>query len=135
MATTHIQAARTVAKTSVAKKASEWLVILADRPGVLDQRIQIRPTHSKNFVKLHEAGIVSWAGPVFTDHSLPGTKRRPFVGSVIVMNAPSVEAVRKTLEKDIFVTQGIWDWEAVKILPFETTLRKPVEKAGSFETA
>ncbi|KAH9205633.1 hypothetical protein DL95DRAFT_397467 [Leptodontidium sp. 2 PMI_412] len=108
-------------------KTSEWLVILADNPGVLERRIQIRPVHSKAFVKLHETGFVSWAGPVFKEHVSQGI--RPFIGSVMVVNAESREKVQETLKNDIFVKEGIWDWAGVKILPFKTTVRQPTEES------
>ncbi|KAF8860373.1 hypothetical protein BDZ45DRAFT_672670 [Acephala macrosclerotiorum] len=123
------QAVRAVARTgafaaSAPAKTSEWLVILADKPGVLERRLQIRPTHSKNFVELHKSGFVSWAGPVFKDHVEKG-KTRPFIGSVMVVNAVDQEEVRSTLEKDIFVKEGIWDMARVQILPFKTIVRQP----------
>ncbi|PVH71989.1 hypothetical protein DL98DRAFT_596432 [Cadophora sp. DSE1049] len=121
------QAIRTVAKISAAPaKTTEWLVILADKPGVLERRIQIRPVHSKAFVKLHETGFVSWAGPVFKEHVSQGI--RPFIGSVMVVNAESREKVQETLEQDVFVKEGIWDWAGVKIFPFRTTVRQPLKK-------
>ena len=61
---------------------------------------------------------------MFKEHVQEGI--RPFIGSVIVVNAESREEVRKTLEQDIFVKEGIWDWEKVKILPFKTTMRSPL---------
>ncbi|CZT50812.1 uncharacterized protein RSE6_11868 [Rhynchosporium secalis] len=121
------QAIRKVANINAIPAAftttSEWLVILADKPGVLERRIKIRPVHSKAFVKLHETGVVSWAGPVFKEHVSEGV--RPFVGSVMVVNAESKEKVKEKLENDVFVTEGIWDWAGVKILPFRTTVRHP----------
>ncbi|KAK0123959.1 hypothetical protein ONS95_008947 [Cadophora gregata] len=118
------KALRTVAKIPV--KTTEWLVILADKPGVLERRIQIRPVHSKAFVKLHETGFVSWAGPVFKEHVSQGI--RPFIGSVMVVNAESPEKVRETLKQDVFVKEGIWDWAGVKIFPFRTTVRQPPDR-------
>ncbi|EKD14743.1 YCII-related domain protein [Drepanopeziza brunnea f. sp. 'multigermtubi' MB_m1] len=111
---------------------------------LLERRIQIRPVHSKAFVKLHQSGQVSWAaitkakfvlrllfspqGPVFKEHVVEGI--RPFIGSVMVVNASSRDEVRSILEGDVFVTQGIWDWEKVKILPFRTTFRHQPGGAG-----
>jgi hypothetical protein len=49
----------------------------------------------------------------------------------MVVNAPSRKAVKDMLEKDIFVTEGIWDWDNVQILPFQTILRQPAQKTGA----
>jgi hypothetical protein len=46
----------------------------------------------------------------------------------MVVNAESREEVQETLEQDIFVKEGIWDWAGVKILPFKTTVRQPAEE-------
>ncbi|OBT93181.1 hypothetical protein VE01_09242 [Pseudogymnoascus verrucosus] len=119
----------TISSPSIAAgKTSEWLVLLADKPGVLERRLQIRPVHSKNFVRLHESGFVSWAGPVFEEHVIEGT--RPFIGSIMVVNAPSREIVKETLQKDIFVKEGIWDWDHVRIFPFRTILRQAASKTA-----
>lgn len=69
------------------------------------------------------------AGPVFKEHVKEGNTR-PFIGSMMVVNAPSREIVREILEQDIFVTEGIWDWEHVQILPFETMLRRPAHSGS-----
>ena len=63
---------------------------------------------------------------MFKKHVREGT--RPFIGSVMVVNAETREKVQETLEKDIFVTEGIWDWAGVKILPFRTVIRNPAAK-------
>lgn len=79
-------AARNGLNSSSVGKTSEWLVLLADKPGIvstvfrykylcgigadevqLERRVRIRPVHSKNFVKLHESGFVSWAGTLCQD--------------------------------------------------------------------
>jgi hypothetical protein len=46
---------------------------------------------------------------------------------MMVVNAASREIVREILEQDIYVKEGIWDWEHVQILPFETILRQPAD--------
>lgn len=63
---------------------------------------------------------------MFKEHVRDGV--RPFIGSVMVVNAESREKVQETLKQDIFVKEGIWDWDGVKILPFRTTARNPAEK-------
>jgi uncharacterized protein len=65
-------------------------------------------------------------GPVFKEHAKEGVIP-PFIGSMMVVNAPSRETVREILEQDIFVREGIWDWEHVQILPFQTLLRRPTD--------
>lgn len=45
----------------------------------------------------------------------------------MVVNAESREKVQETLEQDVFVKEGIWDWAGVKIFPFRTIIRQPPE--------
>ena len=47
----------------------------------------------------------------------------------MVVNAESRERVKETLRNDIFVKEGIWDWDRVQILPFKTIVRQPAEKS------
>lgn len=63
-------------------------------------------------------------GPIFKEHVERG-ENRPFIGSVMVVNAADQGEIKATLEKDLFVKEGIWDWDTVQILPFKTTFRRP----------
>jgi uncharacterized protein YciI len=126
-------------------EAQEWLVIIPDKPGVvcdaglkrienatdllsqLPRRIAIRPKHSPNFVRLHNEGYVSWAGPVFSEPCIRNKAKedRPFMGSIMVVNDESPEKIYEKLRTDPFIQEGIWDWEKVEILPFKTATRTP----------
>lgn len=65
---------------------------------------------------------------MFKEHVSEGI--RPFIGSTMVVNAPSRKAVEEMLKRDIFVKEGIWDWDNVQILPFQTILRQPADKTA-----
>ncbi|CRG88162.1 hypothetical protein PISL3812_05189 [Talaromyces islandicus] len=106
----------------------EWLVLFPDSPGVLSRRLEIRPRHSPNFVRLHNEGWVSWAGPVFEKHTFPGNPRRPFKGSVMVVNDVSKEAIWERLKGDPYVQEKIWDMDKAQVIPFVTSFRKMPQK-------
>jgi hypothetical protein len=45
-------------------------------------------------------------------------------GSAMLIGARSREEVVERLEKDVYVTGQVWDWEKVQIIPFKSALRK-----------
>ncbi|KAH8693931.1 hypothetical protein BGW36DRAFT_383996 [Talaromyces proteolyticus] len=107
-----------------AQAVREWLILFPDMPNVLSRRLEIRPRHSPNFVRLHKEGWVSWAGPVFDKHTFPGNPRRPFKGSVMVVNDVSKEAIWDRLKSDPYVQEKIWDMDKARVIPFVTKFRK-----------
>ncbi|KAL4948252.1 hypothetical protein BDW69DRAFT_189444 [Aspergillus filifer] len=109
-----------VPKTSIAK---ELLVVIPDRPNVLDRRLAIRPRHSPNFVRLHNEGYVSWAGPLFEKHVSDAGIRRPFKGSAMVVNEEDQECLKRMLASDVYIKEGVWDIDNALIVPFRTTMR------------
>jgi len=102
---------------------AERLVVLPDKPNVLARRVQIRPQHSPNFVKLHNEGYVSWAGPLFKEHVDKPISERPFKGSAMVVNEESWSGFMKTIGSDPYVKEGIWDLEKTQFIPFRTLFR------------
>nr|ANF07294.1 YCII-related domain protein [Paecilomyces fulvus] len=100
----------------------ELLVIIPDKPNVLERRIAIRPKHSPNFVRLHNEGYVSWAGPLFEKH-VSGDVQRPFKGSAMVVNEQNREGFIQKIASDVYVKEGIWDLERAQVIPFRTTMR------------
>ncbi|KAL4768018.1 hypothetical protein BDW60DRAFT_211406 [Aspergillus nidulans var. acristatus] len=100
----------------------ELLVVIPDRPNVLERRLAIRPRHSPNFVRLHQQGYVSWAGPLFEKHVSEGIQR-PFKGSAMVVNEEDMECLKQTLSSDVYIKEGVWDMGNALIVPFRTTMR------------
>ena len=71
----------------------------------------------------------SLPGPVFRRHVAAGEKR-PFKGSVMVLNDTTKENIWKKLATDVYVTENIWDLEKAQIIPFQTVLRLGHEHAS-----
>ncbi|KAJ5199432.1 hypothetical protein N7491_000010 [Penicillium cf. griseofulvum] len=101
---------------------SELLVVFPDMPNVLERRIKIRPRHSPNFVRLHNEGYVSWAGPLFEKH-VNETIHRPFKGSAMVVNEEVKDGLMEKLASDIYVKEKVWDVENALVVPFRTIMR------------
>ncbi|KAF5655430.1 YCII-related domain-containing protein [Fusarium heterosporum] len=118
-------------------QAKEWLVIIPDHKGVLQRRYEIRPRHHVNFRRLHKEGHVSFAGPVFTQPCVknPEKEDRPFMGSVMVLRDVVRDDIYKLLESDLFIQEGIWDWENVKIFPFQSPSQTPQSKIAHAQQA
>lgn len=57
--------------------------------------------------------------------------RRPFRGSVMVVNETDPDAVLRKLQDDPYVKEGIWDLARTKILPFKTVRRDPVQLSAN----
>lgn len=103
---------------------SERLVVLPDMPNVLDRRVSIRPRHSPNFARLHQEGYVSWAGPMFEEHVDADISKRPFKGSVMVVNESNWGGFMSKVQSDIYVKEKIWDMEKASFIPFRTLMRR-----------
>ncbi|KHN93884.1 Dimeric alpha-beta barrel [Metarhizium album ARSEF 1941] len=138
--------------SSSTPKVREFLVILPDKPGVREKRLQVRPTHFKNMTPHLESGDWKMGGT-----SLPFAGRNPepttcpakysyscavgallndvpaddnpanfdFFGSTVVCKGESKEAVLELLKKDIYATSGVWDVEKIQIYPFICAFRNP----------
>ncbi|KAK8104651.1 uncharacterized protein PG998_011684 [Apiospora kogelbergensis] len=114
-------------QTTVQRSSSggpEHLVVFPDSPNVLERRVAIRPRHSPNFVRLHNEGYVSWAGPVFEKHVDADISKRPFKGSVMVVNEGSWEALMERLKSDPYIQEKIWDLGKTSFIPFRTIMRQ-----------
>ncbi|KAF5020408.1 hypothetical protein F66182_7570 [Fusarium sp. NRRL 66182] len=98
----------------------ERLVILPDMPNVLARRVEIRPRHSPNFLRLHNEGYVSWAGPVFDQHVDADISKKPFKGSVMVINEGSWKGFMEKVGTDIYIKESIWDLKRTQFIPFRT---------------
>jgi uncharacterized protein YciI len=81
------------------------VIIGYDAPDAKEKRLQHRPAHLRHLEPLAQSGTVLLAGP-FTDGS----------GSLIVVEAPSREAVWKLVAHDPYVTNGVFN--RVEVKPF-----------------
>jgi len=114
---------------SMASSASptkhEWIIILPDQEGVLEQRMKVRPNHLSGLKPRVEDGFWTFGGAFLEE--VPKEGEGPKIkGSIMLALAESKEEVLKELKKDTYTTSGVWDWDKVQIYPFKTALRKPL---------
>lgn len=68
------------------------------------------------------------AGPIFEKHTFPGNPRRPFKGSVMVVNDVSKEQIWERLKSDPYIQERIWDLDNARVIPFVTNMRRTPKK-------
>ncbi|KAG5985848.1 hypothetical protein E4U54_005762 [Claviceps lovelessii] len=102
--------------SSSTPKIREFLVIVPDKPGVKDKRLEVRPTHLKNMAPLVESGIFKMGGAIL--NSVPAgddPATFDFMGSTIVCKAETKEQILEQLKNDVYTTSGVWDLEKVSL--------------------
>ncbi len=92
-----------------------FAAICIDKPGSLDKRKANRPEHLNYLKSLGESLVL--AGP-FTEED--GTSMN---GSLIVVEAPSLDAARQIIDGDPFAKAGIF--ASVEIRPWLWSINKP----------
>ncbi|PZO80083.1 MAG: hypothetical protein DI629_07940 [Mesorhizobium amorphae] len=85
--------------------------IAKDRPGQLETRMSVRPEHVEFLNKLNAEGTLAFAGPFLGEDGKPN-------GSLVVVEAESVDAAGKILAEDPYAKAGLfettslsaWNW-------------------------
>ncbi|PFH52053.1 hypothetical protein AMATHDRAFT_117495, partial [Amanita thiersii Skay4041] len=97
----------------------KFFVYAPDRPGALDRRYEVRPRHFEKVNPLIESGVIQVAGMI-TDPETPVVEgeRRNTIGSMLIVQAESIEAARELIMNDVYTTSGVWDKEKMVIAPF-----------------
>ncbi|KLJ06031.1 hypothetical protein EMPG_10557 [Blastomyces silverae] len=98
--------------TSTAKAKNEYMVIVPDKEGALQKRIEVRSAHLANLQPILDSGFLKLGGAMLESHPEEG-QTPPMKGSMLVVVAESPEAVREQLSKDIYATSGVWDIDNV----------------------
>ncbi|KAI9701609.1 MAG: hypothetical protein M1836_001665 [Candelina mexicana] len=98
---------------SVAASAKhEWIIILPDHEGVLEQRMRVRQDHFKKLEPRREQGFWKLGGALLETVPKEGESLK-IKGSVMLALAESEEEVLVALKDDPYYRSNIWDWEKV----------------------
>jgi uncharacterized protein YciI len=79
-----------------------FVIVGHDGPDALVKRPEVRPRHLEHLAPFSRAGRVVVAGPLFADD---GKTPR---GSLIVLEAASLEEARATAARDPYVVEGVF---------------------------
>ncbi|QSS51495.1 YciI-like protein [Histoplasma capsulatum var. duboisii H88] len=107
---------------SIAGAKNEYMVIVPDKEGALQKRIEVRGVHLANTKPMIDSGFLKFGGAMLEFHPKE-SQTPPMKGSVLLVVAESSEAVREQLSKDIYATSGVWDIEKMQITPFKSAIR------------
>lgn len=104
---------------SIPKKL-EWLVLIYDKR--INQRLKVRAQHLREVPEKSALGILTSGGGLFKDET-----KKEFVGSALTVQAESAQAALDYLKKDIYATEGVWDFDNVVIHPYAPIFRHGVD--------
>ncbi|KZT69326.1 hypothetical protein DAEQUDRAFT_669892 [Daedalea quercina L-15889] len=99
-------------------KFAVWAPDMTD-PEAFSRRMAVRESHLANANKMHESGTLKLGGGLLAPESI-ASPNAPFklVGSLMVIEADSIESARKIIESDVYYQSGVWDKEKLQILPW-----------------
>ncbi len=89
-------------------------------PGALERRMAVRQNHLENILKVKETGSVLCAGGILDEAGR-------MIGSVLVMDFPTREALDAYLAGEPYITGKVW--QEIKIEPCNVVIMKD-EKVG-----
>ncbi|KAF2722535.1 YCII-related domain protein [Polychaeton citri CBS 116435] len=101
----------------------EWIVILPDYKGALEQRMKVRPDHLKNMGPVVEAGKVVFGGATLDEPIKEGEPPK-INGSIMLACADTKEEALELIKEDIYTKSGVWDLDNLQIFPFKSAIRK-----------
>jgi len=91
-----------------------YAILCADKPDSLQVRLDTRPTHLEYLNGLGDA--LKFAGPFLDGEGKPN-------GSMVVVEAESIEQARKIAENDPYAKAGLF--AAVDVRPWNWALKNP----------
>ena len=87
-----------------------YALIAHDRPG-LEHRRDNRPAHLEHMAKLDAAGRLRYGGPLLNE-------KQDMVGSLIILEADSLDDAKATYAKDPYVIHNVFDrYDVVETKP------------------
>ncbi|GAW12998.1 hypothetical protein ANO14919_023740 [Xylariales sp. No.14919] len=104
----------------------EWLVVVPDKAGVHEKRLEVRAQHLAGTKPLAESGFIKTGGAIFNEKpETEDASKFSFYGSTLVCVASSKEEILERLSKDIYATSGVWDLDNAQIWPAKFAFRNP----------
>lgn len=95
----------------------EYFVYIPDHHNAHEKRREFVKQHNQEAGPLVKAGRVPWFGSTLDHHGSEGEVPAE-AGTVMVIKAENDDEVKEIIKKDIFVYEGVWDFEKLQIWPF-----------------
>ncbi|CAG8982391.1 hypothetical protein HYALB_00007513 [Hymenoscyphus albidus] len=114
---------RTMASSTPAGKF-EWLVILPDHEGLLEKRMEVRPTHFAGLKAGVESGFWKMGGAFLEDFPKEGEGLK-MKGSAMIAIASSKEEVLEVLKNDIYAKSGVWNFDKNYVASYNYHIQVP----------
>ncbi|KAI1819089.1 hypothetical protein F4861DRAFT_544274 [Xylaria intraflava] len=104
----------------------EWLLIIPDKPGMQEKRLEVRAQHLAGVKSLSESGWAKTGGGILNEKPEGDDPTKySFYGSAVVVVAESKEEILERLRGDIYATSGVWDLDKIQIWPAKFAFRNP----------
>jgi uncharacterized protein YciI len=95
-----------------------FAIYALDKPGMLELRTALRPSHRERLRHHDHPVIVHIGGPLLDNDAA-------MAGSLLVIEAADLSAVQAYLDQDPYIANGVF--ERVEIRPFAWGLNPPAE--------
>ena len=79
----------------------QFIITAYDGPDMLEKRMEVRPMHLENMIKVRETGKVICAGGLLDEQGC-------MKGSVLILDFASRELLNEYLAAEPYVTEGVW---------------------------
>ncbi|EPS96631.1 hypothetical protein FOMPIDRAFT_1130128 [Fomitopsis schrenkii] len=99
-------------------KFAVWAPDMSD-PEAFSRRMAVRETHLANAKKTFASGTLKFGGGLLAPESIASPDApTKLVGSMMVIEADSIESARAVIESDVYYQSGVWDKEKLQIFPW-----------------
>ncbi|THH20525.1 hypothetical protein EUX98_g8561 [Antrodiella citrinella] len=83
----------------------------------LNRRLAVRPQHIQKVIENIKAGIIKTGGVTISPETYL-TESKRMNGSMLIVEAESVDAVKQLVAEDVYWSGNVWDKEKIVISPF-----------------
>ncbi|KAH9985940.1 hypothetical protein F4779DRAFT_611984 [Xylariaceae sp. FL0662B] len=104
----------------------EFLVIVPDKPGTTQTRIDVRQKHFEGLKPHLDSGAYKVGGAILNE--VPQSDDPitfDWHGSTLIAVASSADEIKENLRRDIYTTSGVWDVDKAQIWPVKLAFRYP----------
>jgi uncharacterized protein YciI len=95
---------------------AHFLVVIPDRPNVLNRRMQVRPRHLERAETAHQQGLLIAGGALMSPamslmlkNNHNPSDQAQMQGSMFILDLPSEEECREWIEQDPYTQGQVWD--------------------------